>query len=151
MQNTDRSGRRNNVLFGGVVVSFLGVLSALIPGAHVEQLVSHADWHHVPRAIPTLLLRCVWPTVVKVGAGLRCAIVLDETDVVSSLPANASCVYHNIIGSVAARLGSVDRVRNVVLVGSGIPLAMFIAAKFVLHPPVARRRLIAPARRAAVH
>lgn len=41
-------------------------------------------------------------------------------------------VFHNIVGSISARLQSTQRVRNVVLVGSGIPLAMFIAAKYVL-------------------
>lgn len=42
-----------------------------------------------------------------------------------------SSVFHNIVGSISARLQSPERVRNVVLVGSGVPLTMFIAAKFV--------------------
>jgi amino acid permease len=86
------------VLFSGVIVSFFAVLAALIPGAHVEALAAHSDWHAVPRAVPTLLL---------------------------------SCVFHNIVGSVAARLQSAERVRNVIFLGSGVPLAMFVAAKYV--------------------
>jgi tyrosine-specific transport protein len=44
-----------------------------------------------------------------------------------------SCVYHNIVGSVASRLeADIGRVRRVVVIGSGIPLVMFVAANAVV-------------------
>lgn len=78
------------------MLSFFGVLAALLPEAQIQALTANANWSNVPRAVPTLLL---------------------------------SCVFHNIVGSISARLQSPERVRNVVLAGSGVPLAMFVAAK----------------------
>lgn len=90
----------NSVLLAGVIASFVGVVAALVPGAHFSQLLAqHSDWLSVPRAVPTMLL---------------------------------SCVYHNIVGSVSTRLGDPDRVRNVILVGSGVPLVMFLACNAVV-------------------
>lgn len=95
----DQVDQMNNILFAGVVFSFVGVLSALVPAMHIDALYASVHWAAVPRAVPTLLL---------------------------------SCVFHNIVGSVAARLESIERVRSVVLVGSGVPLAMFIACNAVV-------------------
>lgn len=99
--NDEQVDTMNNLLFAGVLVSFGVVLASLLPSVHIDALSpSHANWMAVPRAIPTLLL---------------------------------SCVYHNIVGSVASRLqGDVDRVRRAVLIGSGVPLVMFLAANAIV-------------------
>lgn len=89
----------NNTLLAGVVLSFGGVLAALIPGADIGVLATRSDWAAVPRAIPTMLL---------------------------------SSVYHNIVGSVSTRLGDTARVRKVILLGSGLPLVLFIAYNTVV-------------------
>jgi tyrosine-specific transport protein len=90
----------NNALFLTLIASFIAVMLALVPDANPAALFSRADWLAVPRAVPTLLL---------------------------------SCVYHNVVGSVATRLkADVDRVRRVVVLGSGVPLVMFILANGVV-------------------
>lgn len=97
--NDDQVDIMNNALLAGVVLSFGGVLAALIPGADITALATRSDWAAVPRAVPTMLL---------------------------------SCVYHNIVGSVSTRLRDTSRVRNVILLGSGLPLALFIAYNTVV-------------------
>jgi tyrosine-specific transport protein len=90
----------NNVLFALVVASFGFVLAQLVPGIHVNELTSHSNWAAVPKALPTLLL---------------------------------ACVFHNIVSSTSARMnGDTPRVTRVVLLGSSIPLAMFIVANAVV-------------------
>jgi tyrosine-specific transport protein len=44
-----------------------------------------------------------------------------------------ACVFHNIVGSISSRMkGDTARVRRVIVLGSGVPLLMFIAANAVV-------------------
>lgn len=44
-----------------------------------------------------------------------------------------SCVFHNVIGTVAARLeGDINKIRRAIVTGSGLPLAMFLVYNAVV-------------------
>lgn len=98
--NDEQVDTMNTILFAGVVISFTAVMAALVPLGDAGSLVAVTRWSAVPRAVPTLLL---------------------------------SCVYHNIVGTIAVRSnGDIGRVRETVVLGSGVPLVMFIAANAVV-------------------
>lgn len=63
--NDEQVDTMNNLLFTGVMLSFGAVLAALMPSVRIDALSpSHANWMAVPKAVPTLLLSCVYHNIV---------------------------------------------------------------------------------------
>eukprot|EP00178_Gracilaria_changii_P027417 TRINITY_DN876_c0_g1_i4.p1 TRINITY_DN876_c0_g1~~TRINITY_DN876_c0_g1_i4.p1 ORF type:complete len:461 (-),score=145.14 TRINITY_DN876_c0_g1_i4:160-1542(-) len=94
--------RLNNVLVAAVVVAFGALLSSPAAAPHWHTLLSQQHWQLLPS-----------------GALLPVLFV--------------SCVFHNVVPTVSMRLeGDARRIRRVIVVGSAVPLLMFVAYNAIM-------------------
>ena len=112
----------NDALVGVVVLTFLGLVALAGPRADPSALL-HADWSSCIASIPVMFV-----ALVRTLERCRCM----QTNLsLTSFPSQTKPtrqVYHNIIPVISYRLkGDAEKIRTSVVVGSGIPLLMFLA------------------------
>lgn len=101
----------NTALVGGVVVSFLCLLTFIIPGIHPEVLVQ-SHWERVPEALPVIALAFVFQNVVPV---ITSSLEGDIVKIRSAIIVGVSIPLLMFLAWDAAVLGSVSSLESLSL------------------------------------